>query len=609
VEPDGATPPVELTPASLALGVPIDGFAIASGARAVFLSASVYPAYELYSAPLDGSAAAIRLHPPLVAGGNVYSFVLDAEGGRALYRAEQDFDNVSELFVVPVDGSTAPALRSSIREHPSTVGDVTGFVLSPDGSTAVYQADQASGNGAYVVNLDGSPQPVWFGTSGVGKFTPDSQRIIFSSSIGLVSRPVDLSAGPTLITNLARLTDLWIAPDGSRVVHLHLDAGSAENERLFSTPVLGGPSVELNTPNLVSGEVSEPEISPDSSRVVYAGIQDAPGSIELYSVPLVGGAAPVKLNGPLVAGGDVVSSVFSERPRISPDSSRVVYLADQNINNAVELFSVPIAGGVPPTELSALSAADRDVTVEAISPDSTRVVYVADQDANDVYELYSVPIAGGVPTELSAISAPDRDVESDPLTGSLYSAFLISPDSSWVVYVADQDANDVFEVYRVPLAGGAAPVRMTFDGTTSTTTYLIAITPDSQRVVFLRDQPSGLDYYSAPLGGGSPVQLNGSLLVTGENFEPIDPSGRWLAFQAAPHLAGVNELYVVPIRGGSAPVRVNAPLAGGGPTSIYGFFRPGGNGMVYRAEQDEAGTIELYLNDLVSPRDDHHRPR
>jgi hypothetical protein len=82
-----------------------------------------------------------------------------------------------------------------------------------------------------------------------------------------------------------------------------------------------------------------------------------------------------------------------------------------------------------------------------------------------------------------------------------------------------------------------------------------------------------------------------------------------LAFQAAPDLAGVDELYVAPIRGGGPPVRVNAPLASSGPTSVFGLFRPGGTGMVYLAEQDEAGTVELYLNELVSPRDNHRRPR
>ena len=34
-------------------------------------------------------------------------------------------------------------------------------------------------------------------------------------------------------------------------------------------------------------------------------------------------------------------------------------------------------------------------------------------------------------------------------------AFLISPDSSRVVYRADQQTNEVFELYSVPLDGGS----------------------------------------------------------------------------------------------------------------------------------------------------------
>jgi len=50
--------------------------------------------------------------------------------------------------------------------------------------------------------------------------------------------------------------------------------------------------------------------------------------------PWRGGAAPTKLNGTLVSGGDV-----SVNPRTSPDSSRVVYQADQDADEVFELYS------------------------------------------------------------------------------------------------------------------------------------------------------------------------------------------------------------------------------------------------------------------------------
>jgi hypothetical protein len=75
-----------------------------------------------------------------------------------------------------------------------------------------------------------------------------------------------------------------------------------------------------------------------------------------------------------------------------------------------------------------------------ISPDGRYVVYVADQQADDAYELYTAPIDGS--------SAPVRI--SPPLSTTVYILdFSISPDSSRVVYRADQDTDEVFELYAV----------------------------------------------------------------------------------------------------------------------------------------------------------------
>ena len=60
------------------------------------------------------------------------------------------------------------------------------------------------------------------------------------------------------------------------------------------------------------------EITPDGSRVVYMADQDVTGVVELYSVP-IGGGKPIKLNDELAINGDVVSF------EISPDGQHVVY--------------------------------------------------------------------------------------------------------------------------------------------------------------------------------------------------------------------------------------------------------------------------------------------
>ena len=135
---------------------------------------------------------------------------------------------------------------------------------------------------------------------------------------------------------------------------------------------------------------------------------------------------------------------------MSADSKYVVYRTDQDTTDVYELYSVPITGGTS-TKLNGILTPDGNVFANnnfQISPDSSRVVYVADQDADDVLELYSVPITGGYSAKLNGILTPGGNV----FAGTT-SSFQISPDSSRVVYVADQDTDDIFELYSVPITG------------------------------------------------------------------------------------------------------------------------------------------------------------
>jgi hypothetical protein len=100
-------------------------------------------------------------------------------------------------------------------------------------------------------------------------------------------------------------------------------------------------------------------------------------------VPIAGGPA-IKLNGPLVSGGNV--GLF----RIDADTGRVVYTADQQSNDVIELYSVPIGGGafvkLNPTLVSGGDLSPFGFEIDLVSD---RVVYKADQGTNDLYELYS----------------------------------------------------------------------------------------------------------------------------------------------------------------------------------------------------------------------------
>ena len=91
--------------------------------------------------------------------------------------------------------------------------------------------------------------------------------------------------------------------------------------------------------------------------IVYLADQIA-GTTELFRVGVEPGAGPpVRLNGPLVADGDVLGF------EISPDGSRVVYYADQDTDNVLEVYSVPSDGSAVPVKLNAPYVANGNLAV------------------------------------------------------------------------------------------------------------------------------------------------------------------------------------------------------------------------------------------------------
>ena len=62
----------------------------------------------------------------------------------------------------------------------------------------------------------------------------------------------------------------------------------------------------------------------------------------------------------------------------------------------------------------------------AVSPDSTTVAYVADEDTDNVRELYRVPIGGGESQKVSGAEV-----------GSEVEDFAFSPDGQYIVLLGE----------------------------------------------------------------------------------------------------------------------------------------------------------------------------
>jgi Tol biopolymer transport system component len=490
-------------------------------------------------------------------------------------------------------------------------GDVTDFRISPDGRVAVYKADQDT-DGVFELYsvLLGSGIPVRLSSllvSGrsVANFgiSPDSSRVVFRADqdtqgvIELYSVPIGgpAAAGTKLNVPLppGGRASGDISPDSSRVIYTadHQAVGVFE---LFSVPIAGPATdvIKLNGVLPPGGRVNSFKISPDSSRVIYGADQDQAGRYELYSVPQGGPTGSgVKLNGNLISGGTIYGW------QISPDSRRVVYQADQLTVGARELFSVPIGG--PATEgikLNGTLVPGGYTQGWQINADSSRVVYDARQ--NGVLELFSILIGGPTGSEVK--------INGALVLGGQVDRFRISPDGHRTTYMADQQTAGRLDLFSVLTEGPAASgVKLNSVPVTGGHVWDFQISPDSRRVVYTADQDalSILEIYSVPIGGPETVgfKLNG-ILITGGKVDSFQftPNSNRVVYLADQQIHGLSELHSVPLGGpAAAGSKVNGPLVGGGHVSSF-QVSPDSGRVLYIADQDTNGVFELYMTSNYS---------
>ncbi|NJN18146.1 MAG: hypothetical protein HC822_18710 [Oscillochloris sp.] len=602
VPADGAGDPILLSqPVSPFYGVVDYQISDTSNQVVYTLVAAPNTPTELFSVSISGGNQE-RLNRDFPVGGNVQEFLIAAGSGRVIYRADQDSDGVAELYSVLLSGGLPTKLNGVL----ATFGDVNSFVISPDGAQTIYLADQDT-NGLfqiYGVATSGGTATALSTSQAIGgdvnriSITPDGataiylaaqetpgQSELYAASLGVSGLPRKLNGD---LGGGGNVFDYQISPNSAWVVY-RADQDTDEVSELYSVRLDDGLINRLNMPLPLGGNVFDYAISPDSSRVLYRADQNRDEVFELYSVPITGSGVPVRLNSDLPPNGNV-SFTFA----ISPDSRRVVYLADQQSDEVHELFSVAIDGGTP-TKLNSTLIGDGDVQRFSISPsdDNIRVVYLADQQTNNIPELYSVPINGGSAIRLNP-----------PLSAPYFvdSSFVIDPSGSRVVYLAAQERSGVLELFSVPISGGSV-ARLNVPPPTNGDILSFAISPDPSvpQVIYQGDQDRNdmIELFRAPLDGSSdPVKLNGELPPGGSvslNAFAISPDGRWVVYQADQDAGGVVELFSAPLDGSGASIKLNGPFSGEGDIEFDGFrISPDSRLVVYRADQRIDGRVELF---------------
>jgi hypothetical protein len=217
--------------------------------------------------------------------------------------------------------------------------------------------------------------------------------------------------------------------------------------------VAGGTSVRLSGPMTAGGDVGLDDfwISPDGARVVYRADQRADGVFELHSAPLDGHAPAVRLHPALPASADAVEAVH-----FTPDGRFVVFAV--HLATGGVLLAAPSDASRPPVSLNwpfpagggVLEDASGIRSSVAIASGGRHVFFLGEQDVDGVVELYSVPIDGSAPPMKMKWNAP-------LVTGGDVDAFLLRPGPGAVLYRADQDVDERFELYLSALPDAPPP--------------------------------------------------------------------------------------------------------------------------------------------------------
>jgi PKD repeat protein len=382
--------------------------------------------------------------------------------------------------------------------------------------------------------------------------------------LGLWPRPAYAdwrSLTGTLPEHVDRL-DYVISPD-SRIVAFTADINTDDVTELYAVPITETTPITLtplNPPLVTDGNVNNSGITftPDSQSLIYLADQEVVNRTEMYSVP-VGGGLVQKLNPPLAVGGNVAQF------RIDDKNKRIVYLADQETNEVFELWSIPLGGGTA-ENLSGPLVSGGKVGIFTLDPLSNRVVFSADAETDGKYELYSVPIAGGTRLKLN----PPIELQGGGDSG-IFSAFAVNPQLPVVVFIAREAAAPGGRLYSVFTAGGVPPNQLSFEMLATQRILSFRISPVGDRVIFNVGTKVGNtnafkgNLYSN-LIGGDPT----TVVPVTETADPLfgaDISGyRFLPNGSLP--ANVRIVYSFQ-NNAAAPVRLEAATVLGVRTPLY----------------------------------------
>jgi hypothetical protein len=217
------------------------------------------------------------------------------------------------------------------------------------------------------------------------------------------------------------------------------------------------------------------------------------------------------------------------------------------------------------------------------------VVYIADQDTNNVDELYQVSFLAPLVSQ---------KLNNPLVAGGNVTDFAVTPNSAVVVYLADQRIDQVFELFVSPITGPGAVTPLNPPLAAPQSVRSFAVTPDGTAVIYRADQIAAgrVELFQVPLATPqASTTLNGALIAGGNVTDfTIAPDGSSVVYLADQQTFGVSELFRVARTTPIGPAqKVNPDFAA--PKSVTAFaISPDSAAAVYLANQDVTTVVQLY---------------
>jgi Tol biopolymer transport system component len=387
--------------------------------------------WELFSVPVAGGNV-VKLNGALVEGGDVFAWWMSPDSQRVVYTADQQVDEMTEVFSSRIDGG------DNFRVNPTLPPGALAFAptITPDGKSVVYCSNFEQNN---TLQLYQSPMEggAWIKLNGA---------LVPGGNVNYV---------------------YLMSPQGYVVYRADQEVDGIVE--LYSTQLDGNNNVKLNGPITLGGQIFNMLLTPQGDRVVYWGKIEDTGKSEIFSVSVSGGNV-AKVNGPLVKGGTVFL------PTITPDGEFVVYTADQDEVGTTELYRSRLTGGEN-IKLNPYFGLGNNIVFDYV-PTSNHVLYRVWN--KNRFDLYSSSVSNGV----------TRKINSPLTVGGNVEWMTTSPDEKSIFYVADQEENNLNELYRYKETGEIIKLNPSLipGGQFNELLPVVEINPESTHLIYAVDQ-------------------------------------------------------------------------------------------------------------------------